>query len=420
MFEKLKRVFYFPVASYFRFFAKIRLFLWSPRVVVVTGSSGKTTLLHLVESQLSGIARYSHKANSSFGIPFDILGLHRKDLTLLEWPALFLLAPIAIFKKLPEEKVYIVEADCDRSGEGKFLSSLLKPEVTLWVNVSRTHSANFVTESSEPVEKTIAHEFGYFAENTKSLLIANGDNPFIRKQLTRVKCEIKLISLVENLEEYEINLVGTKIKTKDKDFTFPYLLPRETTTSILMCLELNNYLNIKGDNTFRNFKIPSGRSSFYKGIKNITIVDSTYNANLDSMTAILGMFEKIKSDKKWAVLGDMLELGTLESEEHERLADVIFKYKLKKIILMGPRVTKYTYPKLLKIVSKNIEVKNFLNPKEVLDFLNNNLQGGEIILFKGARFLEGVIEHLLKNKEDVKSLVRRERVWEIRRKKWGL
>jgi len=55
-----------------------------------------------------------------------------------------------------------------------------------------------------------------------------------------------------------------------------------------------------------------------------------------------------------------------------------------------------------------------------LDYLKGNIEGGEIILFKGARFLEGVIENLLEDKGNVKYLARREKIWEIRRKKWGL
>ena len=69
--------------------------------VLLTGipRSGKTTLLHLIESQLGDKVRYSHHANSSYGIPFDILDLHRNKLTADEWLGIFLLAPFRAFKK---------------------------------------------------------------------------------------------------------------------------------------------------------------------------------------------------------------------------------------------------------------------------------------------------------------------------------
>ena len=70
----LKKKFYFVAAGYFKFFANISLKRWHPRIIIITGSAGKTTMLNLVESQLGDKAHYSHNANSAFGIAFDVLG----------------------------------------------------------------------------------------------------------------------------------------------------------------------------------------------------------------------------------------------------------------------------------------------------------------------------------------------------------
>lgn len=421
MFQRIKKFLYFFVAGYFRFFASIRLKIWMPRVIVITGSSGKTTLLHLVESQLGDKAKYSHEANSSFGVPFDILGLHRKNLLIAEWPKLFVLAPLRIFSKLPNENIYVVEADCDRPKEGDFLSKLLQPEVTLWTNVSKTHSMNFdkfVDKGAfDKIEDAIAYEFGFFAERTKSLVIVNEDNSFEMKQLYRVTAKVNKISSRKTLRNYRVNLYKTEFVFDNEKFRFDYLLPEEVGSLILMSKAIVDYLGFEFDNNFHGLILPPGRNSFFEGFKNITIVDSTYNANLNSMCAVINMFGKIEAYKKWVVLGDMLEQGKIEKEEHQKLAELILKYNFQKIILMGPRVSKFTKPIL---VGKDKEVVSFLGPKEVLDYLMRNIKGGEVILFKGARFLEGVVEHLLKNKEDANKLARREKVWQIRRKKWGL
>lgn len=396
MINKLKKSLYFPVAYYFRFFAMIQLALWKPRIIVVTGSNGKTTLLHLIEAQLGTKAKYSHHANSSFGIPFNILGLERTDLTIWEWPALFLLAPLRAFKSTPKEKLYIVEADCDRPYEGKFLGSLLNPEVVLWLTVSQTHSINFKNLDE------IAHEFGYFIQYCQKLAIINNDNNLISKQLSRTKAKFKKIKK-NILKNYQV---------------FPssankFLLPEETFYSIAACKQLLNYLKLNFDPTFKNFQMPPGRSSLFQGIKNTTIIDSTYNATPASMDAALRMFQKYPGAKKWLILSDMVELGKQEEMEHQNLARLIVEAKADKVILMGPRVTKYTLPNLKDAVS-------FQTPLEVLDYLKKNIRGGETLFFKGARFLEGVIEHLLKNKQDADKLCRREKIWRERRKKWGL
>lgn len=434
MLGALKKFFYFPLSYYFRFFAKIRLALWKPFIIVVTGSSGKTTLLHLIESQLGDNARHSHHANSSYGIPFDILGLKRKNLMLYEWLILFLSAPFSIFKKSHTERIYIVEADCDRPGEGRFLATLLKPQVTLWTNSAKTHCMNFdsLVKSGKfnTVEEAIAFEFGYFIEYSSKLVIVNGDSENIKKQLHRAKAKITSIS-IKNLADYKVSLDGTVFDIGGKVFKFPQLLPQEIFYSLEMCMDLLKYLKIPLDKSFSKFTLPPGRNSVFKGIKNTTIIDSAYNANLDSMTAVLGMFDKIANDKKWMILGDMLEQGECEEEEHERLAEKISKVKSDKIILMGPRVSKYTYPKLITKnessprveagrITNHENIIKFLNPKEVLDYLNLNLKGGELLLFKGARFLEGVIENILADKNDSKKLARREKIWKKRRESFGL
>jgi UDP-N-acetylmuramoyl-tripeptide--D-alanyl-D-alanine ligase len=167
--------------------------------------------------------------------------------------------------------------------------------------------------------------------------------------------------------------------------------------------------------SFKDFVLPPGRSSIFKGINNITIIDSSYNATLDGLKAMLNTFSRYPAKIKWLVIGDMLEQGQEERRSHEKLAEIINGYNFDKIILMGPRVCKYTYPKL-----KFGNVEKFELPKQALDYILAHTKGGETILFKGARFLEGVIEHLLLDKNDVSKLCRREKVWQIRRKQWGL
>ncbi|MDP2637535.1 MAG: Mur ligase family protein [Candidatus Levybacteria bacterium] len=419
--SKIKDLLYFPIAYYFKFWAQIQLFLWKPRIVAVTGSSGKTTLLHLIQAQLGNKAKYSHHANSSYGIPFDILGLSRKNLTLDEWPYLFLLAPLKAFKKVPQEKIYIVEADCDRPGEGKFLASLLRPEITLWINVSLTHSANFdhlaLQDQVLEAQEAIANEFGYFPQYTKKLVIANGDSPLIAKQLKRTKATIEQI-IEKSLNDYKLFADRTEFYIDKEKYSINYIVPKDVFYSIAMTKLLMETLDISFNPSFPNLFLPPGRSSIFKGIKNTILIDSTYNSTPVATRLMLDLFNLYPAENKWIVLGDMIELGNEEQREHEKLADLINSMTLDKIILIGPRVSRYTYPKLnSKIIQK---AEKFIMPKEGSDHILKHIKGDEVMFFKGARFLEGIVEHLLKNKDDAKKLVRREKAWQNRRKAWGL
>ena len=472
MLETIKNKLYFPLAWYFRFFAEIRLRRWKPRIVVVTGSSGKTTLLHLLESQFGIHAKFSHHANSSYGIPFDILNLHRKSLKSSEWIHLFLKAPLQAFKEPFKEQYYIVEADTDRPGEGRFLAEMLQPEVVLWVSVSATHGMNFdklvipgvatstigspqkgSIASSTPVkqasslrpaqndkkfnsvEEAIAYDFGYFLEYCSKMAVIDGDSKIQTKQVNRTKAKVRAVQKRDYLESYKVERYGTEFEIEGKKYLFSALLPREVFYSIKMCRDVVEYFNLPFDKSFSNFVIPEGRGSLFRGVKDTALIDSTYNANLSSVEAMLGMYAKFPAEKKWVVLGDMLELGEKEQEEHERLGEILGKMELERIILVGKRVSKYTLPSLrgkmtnpaqrgaLPTVARNDDkVVAFEKQSEALDYLEENIEGGEAILFKGSQsiFLEGIIEALLANKEDASKLPRRGIFWMNKRRDLGL
>lgn len=449
MIEYIKRILYFPIASYFRFFASIRLRRWNPRVIVVTGSNGKTTLLHMLEAQIGERARYSHHANSSYGIPFDILDLHRKTLKSNEWISFFLLAPFRVFTKLPKEKIYVVEADAYQPGVGEFIGSLLRPEVVLWISNSRTHSMNFdflVSPTKfKTVEEAIAYEHGYFLKYCSKLVVLNGDSDYQLKQKGRTKATVVTVSK-KDFKKFTLTKEGTVFELEDTIYKFPYILPEEIFYSIMLCKKATEYLNINFDHKFSHLVMPAGRGTVFEGIKDTTLIDSTYNANLDSIRVILTMFADFPSNKKWVVIGDMFELGNEEQEEHEKLADILEKLEFEKIILLGSRTHKYTYPLLVSSRAKRGDLENLsagkagiasssstsrnddldtvslLKLPEARDYLLDNLKGGEVILFKGSQsmFLEGIIESLLKHKSDVVKLPRRGEVWSNYRKRAGL
>ncbi len=418
MVRQIKNTLYFLVAGYFWFFARIRLATWNPRIVVITGSNGKTSTLNLFEAQLGTFARYSHNANSSFGIPFDILGLKRNTYAPSEWLSLIVRAPWHAWYKPYKEHMYVVEADCDRPSEGQFLSSLLRPEVVVWLSSARTHSQNFerIVQTTSSVEEAIAYEFGHIAAQASKLLIINADNKLITGQKNRTRAEVFEIKERESLEYYTVTHTGTTFTLNGITYSFPYLLPRETLYAIAAALKIAEYFGQR-PNEFPGFAMPPSRSSVFSGIKNTTLIDSTYNANVNSVDAILRMVKQLPSTTTWAVIGDLTEQGKFEKEEHEKLAPLLLGAGFQKIILVGPRLARYTLPTLAPM---HKEVVSFINPKDALDHITQTLSGGEMIVFKGARFLEGIVEHLLANSEDGKKLCRRENVWRKRRAQWGL
>lgn len=428
LFRKFKRLAYFSVARYFRFFAAIHLARWNPTVITIIGSSGKTTLLHLFEAQLGDQARYSHKANSAFGIPFHILGLERKSFRVYEWFIFFIQAPFQAFRTPAREKFYVTEADAERPGEGKFSAELLKPHMLVWLSLEEAHGVNFdrlvPTDTREEkrldaVKKVMALEFGHFVERTQKLVVLNKDNSYIESQAVRTSRDITWVSEHDissaHVEHDAVHFITTRGK-----FAVPHLVPIEVGLSVLAVVVVLEYLNAQPESTFKKFVLPPGRSSVFAGIRNTTLIDSSYNATMGGMKAMLRMYREYPiQGEQWIVFGDMIEQGTNESTEHIILAELIAEINPDRMIFVGPRLQEYTYPRL-KARFGEARTASFLMPAEALGYLEKELKGGETVLFKGARYLEGIVEKLLNNPEDAEKLCRREAIWIQRRKEWGI
>ncbi|HSX53617.1 MAG TPA: Mur ligase family protein [Patescibacteria group bacterium] len=424
MLHTLKKRLYFVVAAYFAFWAKFVLRRWKPRIVVITGSSGKTSVLHIAEAQMGTQAIYSHHANSAIGIPFHVLGMEPNVSSKADWLVRLVAAPFNIFRSLPPQKLYVVEADSDRPHEGNFIANFLKPEVTIWVSLSHTHSMNFdslVKNGTFPShEAAIAKEFSDFVAATTKLVLANGDQPELVRELARAKrgVEVKQLS-TKAVTNYELTSSQTIFTIGGQKFTVPGLHPKEVGIGLQMISELTKYFDLPSETSYTQLKLPPGRSNILKGIKNTTIIDSTYNNGLGAVKAILELYKAYPAEHKWLVIADILEQGSLESDEHKRLAEEISKISVDRVVLLGKRTHEYSYPTLKDKLPEGTVV-SFVLAGEVLDYLQKELKGGETILFKGAQGLEGVIEQLLADPKDAKQLVRRGTTWTKRRQAWGL
>ena len=193
-------------------------------------------------------------------------------------------------------------------------------------------------------------------------------------------------------------------------------MPRDVTTQILMLDKLMDYLGEKISTDLSNFKMPPARSNFLHGKKGIKIVDSSYNAHIISMTTVLEMVREMKTTHKWLVIGDIIDQGNLEGEEHKKLAQLLLDTKAEKIVMIGRRTKKYTAP----LLEGKCDFESFDKPQQALKFLEENLTGKETVIFKGSQYLEWIVEKLLENPDDVEKLARQDAAHKKRRASWGL
>lgn len=415
-----KKRFYFVVAKYFRHYANRSLKRWHPRIIAITGSAGKTTMLNLVEHQLGKLAHFSHDANSAYGIAFDILGMKGIKGSRLHWLRLFIEAPFRSFFYTRKGKFYVVEIDGERPHEAEFLATWLKPEVTIWVSIGRSHAAKFDYEVKNgtfcSLAEAIADEFAKLPENTTKRVYIDAGAPLMVEKTKNIKAEV--IPIKKNsIKKYSVYPDHTDFTHEKVTFHFNQPQPRDLIFHLLVLQDLTEYLGVPFNPDFTDIKVAPGRNSYFKGKKGVAIVDSSYNAHIISMTSILEMVRHMHADHKWLIIGDIIDQGSIEKEEHEKLANLIADVEPEKIILVGPRTRKYTAPKLKEL---GFSATTTNDPKRALHYLMTHITGKETLVFKGSQYLEWIVEKLLADPADAAKLCRREPAAVHRRKKRGL
>ena len=429
---KFKKKFYFIVASYFRFFANFAFRRWHPRVIAITGSVGKTTMLNLVECTLGDKAHYSHDANSAYGIAFDMVNLRGVTGSKLRWFYLFLAVPLKSLFYKHQEEFYVVEIDGERPHEAEFLASWLKPEVTLWISLGLSHAVQFEQQVKDglfsSLDKAITHEFAMLPQYTQKLVIIDGEVDLMNRALdsikqknltkaTVIKCSKDAVKTYKVEPNHTSFILQGTADSVSHEYEFNRPMSKDIAIQLTMLETLVNYLKVKPRYDFSNLKLAPGRNSYFDGKNGLKIIDSSYNAHLISVKSILEMYKAMHVPHKWLVIGDIVDQGSIEGQEHAKLADEIIKVKPEQVILIGRRTKKYTAPILKKA---GLNIYTTLDPREALNYLEENLTGQETLLFKGSQYLEWLIEKLLKDPEEAKYLPRREKAAIKRRQKRGL
>jgi UDP-N-acetylmuramoyl-tripeptide--D-alanyl-D-alanine ligase len=115
-------------------------------------------------------------------------------------------------------------------------------------------------------------------------------------------------------------------------------------------------------------------------LQGVTILNDTYNANGDSTVAALETLAAMTvTGKRLAVLGDMLELGAHEAEEHRRVGEAARSLKIDVVLTFGPR-SRIIHEAVAGGFAVHYEEKNVL-----AEYLAELVAPGDAVLVKGSR-----------------------------------
>jgi UDP-N-acetylmuramoyl-tripeptide--D-alanyl-D-alanine ligase len=118
------------------------------------------------------------------------------------------------------------------------------------------------------------------------------------------------------------------------------------------------------------------------GVNGSRILDDSYNANPESVIAALNLLRELPGQRKIAVLGDMLELGTEETPSHQRVGQRAAAI-LDLLITYGPR-SAVTACEARRSGLDPHQVRQASSHDEIVDWLRSELRPGDDVLIKGS------------------------------------
>ena len=145
----------------------------------------------------------------------------------------------------------------------------------------------------------------------------------------------------------------------------------------------------------------TGRRQKVVHSKGVTVIEDCYNANPDSMKAALAMFREFPCKRRFALLGDMLELGGLSREAHEELGRLAADSSLYCLVTYGEQAKRTA----VVAAAKGLKTLHATNYREAADALLNRMLPGDALLVKASRgmALEKVLEIFYAEQKDVEE-----------------
>tara|TARA_B100001248_G_scaffold196491_1_gene151123 strand:- start:11319 stop:14138 length:2820 start_codon:yes stop_codon:yes gene_type:complete len=340
-------------------------------IVAITGSAGKTSLKELLAQSLDQMmpTAFSKKSfNNKYGVPLSLLNINKKH------------------------KIGVFEIGMDKKGEINKLSKLIRPDVGVITNITYAHAKNFNTLKG--IAKAKAELIDNISPGGK--IILNADDYFFnflkekarKKHLNVITFSVSLKSNFQfiksgkiNSQNYitiESNKKRYKFRVKKDLYNYKYNL-------VAAVAVISNFIKIENlnKNIFYNFIQPSGRGNLKKiklAKKIINLVDESYNSNPLSLRFSIEKFDNMKTkNKKYLLLGDMLELGKFSKKLHENLAIHVNKTKIDKIYVYGKEIIN-TYNK----IRTQKRGKILYSEKEIMRFIKQEINNKDYLMVKGS------------------------------------
>ena len=360
---------------------------YHPRMVGVTGSVGKTTTKQMTYAALAG-----------FGETIKTEGNQNNELGM----------PRTLMRIGSSTEYAVIEMGMSHAGEIDRLARAARPDVGIITCIGVSHIGNL--GSQENICKAKLEICAGLPEGAP--LVLNYDDPFLRKaklpehvrpvwfSLTDENADVCALSIRQEtdgmsfvLEDQEEGTFVVKIPAMGKHNVANALAAYCAATR----LGCDAHGVIKGLSNFEQ----TGRRQKVVHSKGVTVIEDCYNANPDSMKAALAMFREFPCKRRFALLGDMLELGELSREAHEELGRLAAESDLYCLVTYGENAKRTA----VVAAAKGVKTLHADSYREAADALLDRMEPGDALLVKASHgmALEKVLEIFYAEQKDAEE-----------------
>ena len=351
---------------------------FNPRIIAVTGSTGKTMTKELIAAVLDQSFE-TLKSPASYN---DEIGL-----------------PLTLSRMQGAHQRVVLEMGMYALGEIAQLSDLAQPQIGVVTNVGHSHFERLGSLEQTAQAKQELVE----ALPPDGAAVLNADDPRVEAMASASRAPVVRFGLggVCDVRASEIDsrgLEGVRFRLHHGSHDLFLRIPLLGRHSVHTALAAAAVGMVEGEPWERIVEglqtVPEQlRLIALPGIKDSTIIDDTYNANPTSTLAALNLLEELEG-RRVAVLGDMLELGAYQERGHRlvghRAAEVVARLVTvgprARIIAEGARAAGLEHGAILEVDDNALAV----------DALGQLVAPGDIILVKGSRAMrmEEIVEKL--------------------------
>jgi UDP-N-acetylmuramoyl-tripeptide--D-alanyl-D-alanine ligase len=295
---------------------------FSPVVVGVAGSNGKTSVKDLIFSvlneKLDTIASEA-SFNNDIGVPQTLLRVESKH------------------------RAAVLELGTNHPGELAPLIGMVQPKIGVITSIGREHLEFFNDLAG------VAKEEGTLAEMLpkNGLLVINGDSPEAKSIIHRAKCRVVKVGAGEH-NDWRVEALGTseegtrfKLTAPDASWSGEWsvnLLGRHHALNAALAVLVGRELEVGRAEIQRGLSNcrPAKMRMQIERVSGATILNDAYNANADSMCAALRTLAEFSTrGRRVAILGDMAELGETASAAHREIGSLAGELKIDHVIAIG-------------------------------------------------------------------------------------